>query len=190
MGSWDAEADPATAEAEVFVLSKRPANRRRSAYVTHEGWNACRAQGPSRCYSDAPFGPAVADTGRKVTGKVPLVRSPPAKPTQYWTCAGPVLNGGERRPVEDLPLPSRVLDGDFCGWLRAAMRDRGMSQRALAMRTGVSHSTISRLLSEDRTPSLDTAVAIIRVLEPRLLRVPVSGRTCPACARPILVSTG
>jgi transcriptional regulator with XRE-family HTH domain len=101
--------------------------------------------------------------------------------------------------VEDLPLPSRVLRGDFRGWLRTAMRERGVSQRALAMRTGVSHSTISRLLSEDRTPSLDTAVAIIRVLGPRPLQVlPVAGRrevivgdrTCPACARLILLSTG
>ena len=111
-----------------------------------------------------------------MTGEVPSVRFPPANPTPVRTCAGLGLNGGDRRPVEDVTLPSRVLDGDFRGWLRAAMRDRGMSQRALAMRTGVSHSTISRLLSEDRTPSLDTAVAIIRVLAPRPLRVPLAGK--------------
>ena len=77
---------------------------------------------------------------------------------------------GDLMPVDDLSLPSRVLQGDFCGWLRDEMQQRGISQRTLAMRTGVSHSTISRLLSGDRTPSLDTAVAIIRVLAPRPLQ--------------------
>jgi transcriptional regulator with XRE-family HTH domain len=32
------------------------------------------------------------------------------------------------------------------------------------MRSGVNHSTISRLIQGDRTPSLTTAIAILRVL--------------------------
>jgi transcriptional regulator with XRE-family HTH domain len=45
----------------------------------------------------------------------------------------------------------------FCVWLAQQMQARGISQRALAMRSGVNHSTISRLLATDRTPSLETA---------------------------------
>jgi transcriptional regulator with XRE-family HTH domain len=66
--------------------------------------------------------------------------------------------------VEGLLLPVQVAEGDFGGWVRDAMARRGISQRVLAMRTGVSHSTISRLVTGDRTPSLSTALAIIRVL--------------------------
>ena len=66
--------------------------------------------------------------------------------------------------MEGLSLPSRVTDGDFGGWLQDALAERGISQRVLAMRTGISHSTISRLVAGNRTPSLATAVAILRVL--------------------------
>lgn len=69
--------------------------------------------------------------------------------------------------VDDLFLPRRISDGDFNGWLRDAMAERGLSQRALAMRTGISHSTISRLITGDRIPSLSTAIAIVKVLGPR-----------------------
>ncbi len=68
--------------------------------------------------------------------------------------------------MDDLTLPSRIADGDFGGWLRDAMAERRMSQRALAMRTGIDHSTISRLIDRGRVPSLSTAIAIIRVLRP------------------------
>jgi len=69
--------------------------------------------------------------------------------------------------VDDLLLPSRIIDGDFGGWLREAMTERRISQRALAMRTGIAHSTISRLLAHGRMPSLSTAIAIVKVLGPR-----------------------
>jgi hypothetical protein len=35
------------------------------------------------------------------------------------------------------------------------------------MRTGIDHSTISRLLASGRTPALSTAIAIVKVLGPR-----------------------
>ena len=76
-------------------------------------------------------------------------------------------NGGDHRLVDDLILPRRITDGDFGGWLRDAMAERRVSQRTLAMRTGIDHSTISRLLAGGRSPSLTTAVAIIKVLRPR-----------------------
>jgi transcriptional regulator with XRE-family HTH domain len=44
------------------------------------------------------------------------------------------------------------------------MRRRGISQRQLAMRSGVNHSTISRLLRGDRSPSLRTATLLARAL--------------------------
>ena len=68
---------------------------------------------------------------------------------------------------DDLFLPGRISAGDFNGWLRDAMSERRLSQRALAMRTGISHSTISRLIAGDRIPSLSTAIAIVKVLGPR-----------------------
>lgn len=68
--------------------------------------------------------------------------------------------------MDELLLPSRVINGDFSGWLRDAMAERRITQRALAMRTGIDHSSISRLVACDRTPSLSTAIAIVKVLSP------------------------
>ena len=63
-----------------------------------------------------------------------------------------------------LHLPQRIVDGDFGGWLRDAMRTRRLSTRAVAMRTGVDHTTISRLMRNAREPVLSTAIALLRVL--------------------------
>jgi transcriptional regulator with XRE-family HTH domain len=57
------------------------------------------------------------------------------------------------------------MGGDFAGWLSEAMAGRQMSQRMLAMRAGVNHATISRLLKGQRDPSLSTALALISALE-------------------------
>ena len=67
-------------------------------------------------------------------------------------------------------MPNRVLAGDFNGWLRDAMAERRITQRMLAMRTGLNHSTISRLLLDGRSPSLPTALAILNVLGPTVPR--------------------
>jgi transcriptional regulator with XRE-family HTH domain len=69
-------------------------------------------------------------------------------------------------------LPPRVLDGDFAGWLRDAMAERGMTTRGLSMRTGIDHSTISRLMQGDRDPMLATTIELLRVLGPHPLRLP------------------
>lgn len=66
--------------------------------------------------------------------------------------------------MDYVALPKRIADGDFSGWLREAMAERRVTQRALAMRSGVNHSTISRILSGDRIPSLTTAIAIFTIL--------------------------
>ncbi len=52
----------------------------------------------------------------------------------------------------------------FNEWLRAQLRAKKMSQRQLAQQSGVDHSTISRLIRGDRTPSLETATKLARGL--------------------------
>ena len=52
----------------------------------------------------------------------------------------------------------------FNDWLRAQLKAKRMSQRQLAQQSGVDHSTISRLVRGDRTPSLGTAPKLARGL--------------------------
>jgi len=52
----------------------------------------------------------------------------------------------------------------FNEWLRAQLKAKKMSQRQLAQQSGVDHSTISRLIRGDRTPSLGTAAKLARGL--------------------------
>ena len=52
----------------------------------------------------------------------------------------------------------------FNDWLRAQLKAKKMSQRQLAQQSGVDHSTISRLVRGDRTPSLGTATKLARGL--------------------------
>jgi transcriptional regulator with XRE-family HTH domain len=68
-------------------------------------------------------------------------------------------------------IPEAWLEGSFAEWLGARMLDRGVTQRMLAMRAGVSHATISRLLKGDRQPSLVTALALLSVLGPDPIRL-------------------
>ena len=82
--------------------------------------------------------------------------------------------------MDELLLPSRIINGDFSGWLRDEMAQRRITQRALAMRTGIDHSSISRLLARDRIPSLSTAIAIVKVFSPGPWRFgPVNGSPVP-----------
>ncbi len=52
----------------------------------------------------------------------------------------------------------------FSEWLRIRLKARKMSQRQLAERSGLNHSTISRLVSGERSPTLDTATKLAHVL--------------------------
>ena len=54
----------------------------------------------------------------------------------------------------------------FADWLDGRLRAARISQRQLAMRAGVHHSTISRLVRQRRTPSFATAVRLAQVLDP------------------------
>ena len=52
----------------------------------------------------------------------------------------------------------------FREWLRRQLRSRRMSLRQLAAHSGVSASTVSRVVRGDRQPSLQTALRLVRVL--------------------------
>ena len=52
----------------------------------------------------------------------------------------------------------------FARWLAVELRARRLSQRALAVRSGVDHSTISRILRGGRIPSLATTTRIAEAL--------------------------
>jgi transcriptional regulator with XRE-family HTH domain len=52
----------------------------------------------------------------------------------------------------------------FTQWLQLQLRARKLTQRQLAQKSGVDHSTISRLMRGDRTPSLRTATLLARGL--------------------------
>jgi transcriptional regulator with XRE-family HTH domain len=62
------------------------------------------------------------------------------------------------------------LSGGWAGplvfniWLRRQMRERRLSQRQLASLSGVDHSTISRLITGGRSPSLETAAKLVHAL--------------------------
>jgi len=79
----------------------------------------------------------------------------------------------------------------FNEWLRAQLKAKKMSQRQLAQASGVDHSTISRLVRGDRTPSLGTATKLARGLRelrddadaPQYLGLVSSGATINPAAR-------
>ena len=52
----------------------------------------------------------------------------------------------------------------FNSWLRGQLKEKKMSQRQLALQSGVDHSTISRLIKGNRMPSLGTATKLARGL--------------------------
>jgi transcriptional regulator with XRE-family HTH domain len=92
----------------------------------------------------------------------------------------------DTQPSSGIAIPARVIDDDFGGWLRDGMAERGMTTRSLAMRTGINHTSISRLMRNQREPSLSTAVALIRILEAPLRRV--WSTTAPAEHRQVVAT--
>jgi len=71
---------------------------------------------------------------------------------------------GERQIDEGVTMIEGQGGRPFNEWLRAQLRAKKMSQRQLAQQSGVDHSTISRLIRGDRTPSLETATKLARGL--------------------------
>lgn len=62
-------------------------------------------------------------------------------------------------------LTERNAEG-FREWLIAQLKARKMSQRQLAEKSGVDHSSISRLIRGDRVPSLHTAMRLAQAIDP------------------------
>jgi transcriptional regulator with XRE-family HTH domain len=56
-------------------------------------------------------------------------------------------------------------ESEFARWLRERLAARRMSQRQLAQRSGVDHTTVSRLARGGRHPSHQTALRLRAVLE-------------------------
>jgi transcriptional regulator with XRE-family HTH domain len=69
------------------------------------------------------------------------------------------MPSSERRSQMTLQTPR-----SFNAWLRSQLKEKKMSQRQLALQSGVDHSTISRLIKGDRMPSLGTATKLARGL--------------------------
>jgi len=86
----------------------------------------------------------------------------PLSPNQAAVSRG----GKSRHPVSgEYQDPMSVQNGRaFNEWLKTQLKAKKMSQRQLAQQSGVDHSTISRLVRGDRTPSLGTATKLARGL--------------------------
>jgi transcriptional regulator with XRE-family HTH domain len=70
-----------------------------------------------------------------------------------------------RRSTPDDPTAdARSGRRAFNQWLRVQLKSRKLTQRQLAQKSGVNHSTISRLMRGDRVPSLHTATLLARGL--------------------------
>ncbi len=77
----------------------------------------------------------------------------------------PVVTHARAPGSEVRTAPMGVDNGRaFNEWLRTQLKAKKMSQRQLAQQSGVDHSTISRLIRGDRTPSLGTATKLARGL--------------------------
>lgn len=68
----------------------------------------------------------------------------------------------EQRPRLDVDSEMDPTGGlrAFNQWLQVQLRARKLTQRQLAQKSGVDHSTISRLVRGDRVPSLRTATLL------------------------------
>ncbi len=84
------------------------------------------------------------------------------KSTRLRALADDADRSGERADRDSNGSDS--AGASFSEWLRTQLKARRMSQRLLAERSGVDHSTISRIVSGERTPRLDTAAKLTREL--------------------------
>lgn len=69
-----------------------------------------------------------------------------------------------RRAKVDSDMASGTGGGAFNQWLQVQLKARKLTQRQLAQKSGVDHSTISRLMRGGRVPSLRTATRLAQGL--------------------------
>ena len=65
--------------------------------------------------------------------------------------------------MDGIHIPRRVLEGDFAGWLRDAMNERGMSPRSAGLQAGVDPRWVTGILYGGRQPTIATALALLRL---------------------------
>ena len=81
------------------------------------------------------------------------------------TCGGSSNIMRQSDPGLDHPSKlGRARSGTFNAWLQHRLVTSRLTQRQVAARAGIHHSTISRLLGGDRTPSLRTATSLAHAL--------------------------
>jgi transcriptional regulator with XRE-family HTH domain len=129
-------------------------------------------QGQARTASERAVA-VVSAASRRVVDELVLPRT--TEPLNPATVAGAGLAAGlvvaNRGPASVAVAVEfgRVGGGWASGlvfnlWLGRQLRERRITQRQLAARSGVDHSTISRLLRQDRQPSLTTATKLVKAL--------------------------
>ena len=69
-----------------------------------------------------------------------------------------------RRPYEELDPRRSAGAPSFTSWLQQRLEVSRLTQRQLANKSGIDHSTISRLLRGERLPSLRTATSLAKAL--------------------------
>jgi transcriptional regulator with XRE-family HTH domain len=75
-----------------------------------------------------------------------------------------LITAARRSTSDDPTADARSGRRAFDQWLRVQLKARNLTQRQLAQKSGVDHSTISRLMRGDRVPSLRTATLLVRGL--------------------------
>ena len=81
----------------------------------------------------------------------------------------PPYRGGA---VGDIRIPSRIVEGDFRGWLCDAMNAKHMSPRMVGRQTGLDPKAVARLLYGGRQPTLMTLMALIDLFDDELENAP------------------
>jgi hypothetical protein len=92
-------------------------------------------------------------------------------------------------------IPPRILEGDFAGWLRDAMNERGMSPRMLGLQAGIDPRCVAQILYGGREPTIATALTSFAFSERshlhpqrrarwcRISRCPETDRPARSCRR-------
>ena len=76
--------------------------------------------------------------------------------------------------MDDIRIPTRIVEGDFRGWLRDGMNAKHMSPRMVGRQTGLDPTADARLLYGGRQPTLMTLMALIDLFDDQLERPPAA----------------
>jgi transcriptional regulator with XRE-family HTH domain len=85
------------------------------------------------------------------------------EPAGSWEST-PLVEKSTAVRARHLAMRSSTSSPAFNRWLQAQLKARKLTQRQLAQKSGVDHSTVSRLVRGERVPSLRTAALLARGL--------------------------